>query len=61
MIDEKEISSWALSFYLNKETPQGLEEWKVFFLEEDYIQIMIRLVVLWSNYEEIKFTLEIVD
>lgn len=51
MIGEGEIRSWALSFYFNHETPNGLEEWKIFFLEEDYIQIMIRLIVLWSHYE----------
>lgn len=51
MIDEGEIRSWALSFYFKHETPRGLEEWKIFFLEEDFVQIMIRLLYWVVNHE----------
>ena len=52
MIDEDEIIEWALSFYLKHFGAEDLEGWKVFFLEEDYVQIMIRLLY-WVVNDEI--------
>ena len=51
MIDESEIRAWAVSFYLKHAGAEDLEDWKVFFLEEDYVQIMIRLLYWVVNHE----------
>ena len=51
MIGEGEIREWALSFYLKHTGAEDLEDWKVFFLEEDYVQIMIRLLYWVVNHE----------
>ena len=51
MINEGEIRSWAFQFFYNHYTPEELENWKVFFLDDDFIQIMIRLIFLEGNYE----------
>ena len=51
MINEGEIREWALSFYLKHAGAEDLEDWKVFFLEEDYVCIMIRLLYWVVNHE----------
>ena len=51
MISEGEIRSWAFHFFYKHYTPKELENWKVFFLDDDFIQIMIRLIFLEGNYE----------
>lgn len=51
MIGEGEIREWALSFYLKHTGAEDLEDWKVFFLEEDYVQIIIRLLYWVVNHE----------
>lgn len=51
MIDEKEIRSWAFLIFYNHYTPKELENLKAFFLEDDFIKIMIRLIFLEENYE----------
>lgn len=51
MIGEGEIREWAMSFYLKHAGAEDLEDWKVFFLEDDYVQIMIRLLYWVVNHE----------
>lgn len=51
MIGEVEIRRWAMRFYFMKTSSEDLEDWKVFFLEEDYVQIMIRLLYWVVNHE----------
>ena len=51
MIGEVGIRRWAMEFYIMKTSSEDLEDWKVFFLEEDYMQIMIRLLYLVVNHE----------
>lgn len=51
MIGEVGIRRWAMKFYIMKTSSKDLEDWKVFFLEEDYVQIMIRLLYLVVNHE----------
>ena len=36
MIGEEGIRRWAMKFYIMETSSEELEDWKVFFLEEDY-------------------------
>ena len=51
MIGEVGIRRWAMRFYFMKTSSEDLEDWKVFFLEEDFVQIMIRLLYWVINHE----------
>ena len=51
MKNEVGIRRWAMKFYIMKTSSEDLEDWKVFFLEEDYVQIIIRLLYLVVNHE----------
>ena len=51
MIGEVEIRRWAMRFYFMKTSSEDLEDWKAFFLEEDYVQIMIRLLYWVVKHE----------